>query len=202
LQGLTDTQQEILEYLSDYYHQKGVAPSQAEIAEHFKISGAGAYFHLVALSKKGKIALSEGKARSIKILDPEYAPRVEVFSLPYYPNAPKREELLSFTSKEHIKASTLLIEKGKGYFALRMGNNTMLNAGIKEGDLLYFERCEKANSKDIVAVSIMDEEEVLIRRFVRLGERYELLPECDNVGAIVCQECTIYGILRNVVRKL
>ncbi len=201
MKSLTKAQKDMLEYISAFSLERGIAPSQREIGKHFNISSAGVHYHLKALEKKGKVALSEGKARALKIQDPEFTKHIDAYQIPFYPSLPTRDLLLEGSSSYSMKVSSLLIQGDDKYFAVAMNNSSMENAGIKEGDILFFEKSSEASSNDIVCVSVMDEEEVLIRRISMLPGRFSLIPECDNVGSIVCQECTVYGILRKAVRS-
>ncbi len=201
MRTLTKAQKDILEYISAFSLKRGIAPSQREIGEYFGISSAGVHYHLKALEKKGKVALSEGKARALKIQDPAFTKHIDAYQIPFYPALPSRTDILEGRYEQSLKVSSLLIQDEDKYFAVAMDNSSMVNAGIKVGDILYFEKNSNAVGGDIVCVSVMEEEEVLIRRISILPGRFELIPECDNVGSIVCQECTVYGILKKAVRS-
>ena len=201
--ALTEAQRQILQFISLSMLQSGSTPSLSEIANAFNISPTGAFYHLKALEKKGHITISRGKARSIKILDPSFNHRADILSIPLYKTMPYSDQLEEQTNSENIQLSTLLLDKDKKYFCIAMDSNQMENAGIIKGDKLIFERVSSACDNDIVAVSpgVADScNEIMIRRLRLSRGRYELIPECDTIGALICQECHIYGILRNLVR--
>lgn len=200
---LTARQKEILEYISLVMLKKGTPPTLMEIGETFSISPAGVFYHLKALEKKGCITLTEGKARSIIVTDPDYTSRADIISIPLFSKMPFSDELEAMSASSSLRLSTLMIRSDKSYFAIIMDSSQMENAGIRKGDTLIFECTSEAGDNDIVAVSAgpADVNEVLIRRLLVAGGRYELIPDCDSIGAIICQTCHIYGILRALVRN-
>lgn len=201
--ALTARQKKILEYISLVMLKQGTPPSLRELGEEFGISPAGVFYHLRALEKKGCISLTEGKARSIMVLDPAYTSRADIVSIPLFQKMPFSDELEVMSASSVLRLSTLLVSSERKYFAVIMDSDQMENAGIRKGDTLIFEVAGTAHENDIVAVSAgpADVNEVLIRRLSVSPGRYELIPECDSIGAIVCQSCRIYGILRSLVRN-
>lgn len=201
--SVTSAQKSVLEYISDFALKNGYSPTYAEIGEHFGISKIAAREHVLALEKKGKVKIEDNKARSIKILDSAYTTRAEIVTLPYYKALPSREFFETQSPGASYKVSTLMVDKKKRYFALRMDNDTMAGAGIKAGDVLIFERANEARDNEIVFAcpETWIDEAPVIRTFKKYSTKFELQPECDNVGTIVCQSLQVYGILRLSLRN-
>ncbi len=202
--NLTAAQKNILSFVSTYIAENSTSPSVREIADRFGISSAGAWQHLVALEKKGHVALERGMARGIRILDEEYRPDTLSKMIPIYGLTDSHETMREGTSREYMKFPSTLLEEDKEYFGIRMVGEDMKNIAIKEGDLLVFERTDRIVQSAIVLArpdTGSDEDQAMVRRLERLVNNWTLVPECDSIGSTNCQRVIVYGILALVIRK-
>ena len=159
---LTDKQREILEYLKECILQKGYPPAVREICEavHLK-STSSVHAHLESLEEKGYIRKDPTKPRAIEILDDEFnLARREVINVPIVGTVTCGEPILA---EQNIQGyfpipPEYLHANGKNTFMLKVKGDSMINAGIRDGDLLFVRACSQVQSGEIAVVLISDEE--------------------------------------------
>jgi len=197
----TPRQQEVLHFITSFTELNSCPPTVRETAEHFSISVKAVQDHFTALRKKGYIAPSEGRSRSLKVLidDPEFKKpyRVPVLGtvaagLPIFCDE-------NYDGSVYVPAS--LIHKDGDYFALYVSGDSMINAGILDGDLALIRRQENASNGSIVVAFIEEDEKVTLKRFFKEPARIRLQAENEAYGPIYCQNVRILGILSNIIRN-
>ncbi|MGB9598195.1 MAG: transcriptional repressor LexA, partial [Candidatus Poribacteria bacterium] len=132
---LTIKQKEILDYIIDYIKDKGYPPVVRDIASYFKMSSKGAYDHLLAIEKKGYIKRNPTKPRAIELLDfidrdiPE-----PIINIPVLGKVAAGEPLLATENIERVISISSDMVRTEKPFALKVKGDSMINAGIMEGD--------------------------------------------------------------------
>lgn len=197
--GLTKRQEEVLDLIRAHHARKGGSPSLQELADDLGVSVAAAGFHVDALRKKGYVAKSTGKARGIELAEWE-GKLTGVALVPVVEEGDFSPKALSRT-KEYANAAGLGLDSGHEYFALRMRSDVLRNAAVLPGDLVIFRKTKNAANGDIVLASVEGDRQPRLRRWMRMSDKIQLLPECDNVGATSCQKCVVHGVVAALLRK-
>jgi repressor LexA len=198
MKALTERQQQVLDFIRDYTKQNVCPPTVREIAEYFSFSLRAAQDHIAALQKKGFLSLSEKRSRSIKIIQQE--DEQQLVRIPLLGTVAAGKPLLSEENFEgYVKIADTLLHRNKIYFALHVRGDSMIEAGILDGDLAVIERCATAENGTIV-VAVVDDA-ITLKRFYREPTRFRLQPENRQYNPIYCQDLRIVGILSNIIRS-
>lgn len=180
VKGLTRRQLEILELIHTYIDQSGMPPTRSEIADNlgFKSLNA-AEDHLKALEKKEFIKLIPGVSRGIRILKKTNNKNI---GLPIVGQVAAGQPILAIQHVEnYILLDPFLFEK-KADYLLRVKGESMLNAGIRDGDLLVVHSTRTARNNQIIVARLDDE--VTVKRFKKTSSKIYLMPENDNFDRI------------------
>jgi len=199
VRGLTVRQREVLDFINGYLEQHRYPPSIRDLAEHFRISIRGAYDHLKALRKKGYVRSSEGRSRSLEVLDDGSAERQH--RLVRIPLLGRVAAGLPVFADENVEGTIAVSDEllGAGsHFALRVRGASMCDAGILDGDIAIVRRQEDADNGDIVVAMI--QEAATLKRFFRESNRIRLQAENPDFPPIFTQNLRILGKLRAVQR--
>jgi repressor LexA len=159
---LTPTQDRTLTFIRRYLKRRGYAPSLIEIAEGIGITSKGtAHRHVQALADTGYIRLIPGRKRGIELVDEE---GITPTSLPLLGRIAAGQPIEAIAGQDRLDLSDLL---GPNRYALQVKGESMIEAGIFDGDLVVIERCDTADDGDIV-VALIDDEEATLKRLKRL----------------------------------
>ena len=197
----TERQKEILNFISDYQAENSYPPTVREIGDHFGVSIRAVQDHITALQKKGFITQTQKKSRSIKVLVDERQKDQGMFmeKVPLIGTIAAGKPLLCEENYEgYVTLTEPFIRPGKNYFALHVRGQSMINAGILEGDLAIIEQTSTATDGQIV-VAVIDDA-ITLKRYFKEPSRIRLQPENPAFHPIYCQDVRIVGILTNLVR--
>jgi repressor LexA len=166
MKEITPRQKAVLEFISDYIGQSGYPPTFQEIADAFGfVSKHGVVRHLEALERKGYITRSDTLARSIRIVHPRYKPAAEVVQVPLVGRVAAGYPVLAEENIERYVMLPRSLVKSEGrYFALRVQGDSMVNAGILDGDMVIVQSASSARVGEIVVALVGDE--VTVKRLV------------------------------------
>ena len=219
MQALTNRQQEALNFLRNYLAEHGFPPTLREISAHLGITGTvAAIHHLSALEKKGYLKRHAGGSRSITLfpqaveLPPPdtagpisfHSERCAALFLPVVGMVragmpqPPVEDIMEY----HPVADALARRTGAAFF-LKVKGDSMVNAGVFEGDLALIKPQPTAANRDMV-VAMVDGEATL-KWFHHEGDRIRLQPANPNYQPIYVtadQELTIVGKVVGLYRSL
>ena len=159
MQPLTKRQREILDYLNEFIQQHGYAPSLEEIGRKFALSSlATVHKHLTNLQEKGFIRRAWNRSRSVELLSSRAAGRaVEVPLLGYVAAGMPIEAL---ESDRTLPVPAALLGAGEHY-ALEESGDSMIEAGILDGDFALVKKTDTARDGEIVVALVRDEEATL-----------------------------------------
>ncbi len=196
MRSLTDRQREVLNFIAQFTEENGYPPTVREIGDNFSISLRAVQDHVAALQKKGYIALSQKRSRSIRVLKDErnvqvVSPAVKIPVIEgYFENkvALSDSEIISY-----INLSKPFVEPEKSYIAVRVPNDSLKNIGILENDFALIERKDLAEEGQIVLALI--DSEASLRRYYKEATRIRLQAENPDYQSIYCQEVKIVGVL-------
>ena len=208
---LTLRQQEILGYVQLHMQQHGTWPSFREIQAHFGFKSTNAVMgHLRALERKGYMSRVPGQARTFRITmgfeeDQLPADARAVVDIPVYGNIaagyPDGVEPSGEIGRLQIDAETAGIRQSRRAFALKVHGDSMVDAGILDGDIVILEP-RPPNNGDIVAALI--DGETTLKRFIRKGHRAPFL-KAENRSYRQLHpvaELIVQGVAKAVVRNL
>ena len=201
MKGITDRQKEVLTFISTYTEENSYPPTVRDISEHFGISLRAVQDHILALQKKGFLSQSQKKARSIRVLSDcrEKEPETFISKVPLLGTVAAGKPLLSEENLDgYVNLTEPFVRPGKSYFALRVRGQSMINAGILDGDLAVVEQASTAIDGQII-VAVIDDA-ITLKRYYKETDRIRLQPENPDFQAIYCKDVRIVGILSNIVR--
>jgi repressor LexA len=154
MHALTKRQQMVLEYISQSITDKGYPPTLREIGAHMDIrSTNGVNDHLRALERKGYLKHESMKSRALKPVWFDKKDHPELIDVP----------LVASNIEETIKLDSFLVGDHQELFAVKAPDNSMIEAGIREGDFVFAERKNTARADDIVVVAVT--EGMFIRKY-------------------------------------
>ena len=190
---ITDKQREILEYIKETILKKGYPPAVREICEavHLK-STSSVHSHLETLEEKGYIRRDPTKPRTIEIIDDCFnLTRREVVNVPLVGTVAAGVPLLAEENIENYYPIPVELLPNAETFMLNVKGNSMINAGIFDGDQLIVERCSTAYDGEIV-VALVDDS-ATVKRFYKEDGYYRLQPENDEMDPIIVDHLEILG---------
>lgn len=189
---------EICQYAEQYYLQNGISPSTTKIAEEVGISRGTVYKYLVAMNDRGVIEYDGHDIQTdvTRKLNTETSQTAIVGSVPC--GSPQYEEE---NIEEYISLPTAIFGKGD-FYILRASGDSMVDAGIDDGDLVVVRKQNYADDGDIV-VALVDNQNTL-KTFYRdeQGRKIILHPENESMDDIVIDNCYIQGIACHVIKAL
>jgi repressor LexA len=200
---LTGRQQEIWDFLVDYVDRHGYPPTVREIGEAVGLaSPSTVHAHLANLERAGLLKRDPTKPRALELVGREPATAATVPKLPLLGQIAAGGPLLA---DQNIEDHLAVPERLKGDFLLRVKGDSMVNAGILDGDLLVVQRAQDARNGDIVVALAGDDEsadEATVKRFFREQGRVRLQPENDALEPIYAANVQILGKVVGVFREL
>ena len=195
-----DKQKEIYEFLKTYTENKGYPPSVREICEAVNLrSTSTVHGHLKRLEKKGLIKRDPTKPRALEIVELNSTKR-EMLNIPIVGKVTAGLPILATENIEDTFSLPLdFIKHDRELFMLKVTGDSMINAGIREGDLAIIEQTNAALNGEIVVALI--ENEATIKRFFKEKDSIRLQPENDAMAPIIVDDCSILGKLVGLFRQ-
>lgn len=202
MKTVTDRQKAIATYIATFIKEKKYSPSVRDIASEFGFSVKAGHDHLKALERKGIIRMTPGVSRSIELIDDQFSPQAETIQVPLVGTIAAGKPLLSEENIEYnLDVPATMLHGGKHtYFALHVRGESMIEAGINDGDVVILEQCESAERGQIVAASV-DDDGITLKRFYPMQDYIELRPCNSSMGPIRTRDCRIHGKLVLLVRS-
>jgi repressor LexA len=206
---LTERQRQILDFLTSYVDAHGYPPTVREIGEAVGLaSPSTVHAHLANLERAGLLKRDPTKPRALELTARERPqPAAEdVHRLPLVGEIAAGGPLLAEENVENHLAVPETLARGDGEeFLLRVKGDSMINAGILDGDIVVVHRQPDARDGEIVvALAGQDEsaDEATVKRFYREAGRVRLQPENDTLEPIYADHVQILGTVTGVFRKL
>ncbi len=193
-------QQQILDYIKEEILKRGYPPAVREICEAVNLkSTSTVHAHLERLEKNGYIRRDPTKPRAIEIVDDSFQQvRTEMVSIPVVGRVAAGEPILAEQNIEsYFPVPASMVPSGDS-FVLNVKGDSMINAGIHSGDLIFVESCNTARNGDMVVALI--EDSATVKTFYMEKDHIRLQPENDDMDPIIVDECTILGKVFGVFR--
>ena len=198
MENLTKRQKEVLDVIKKYIATNGYPPTVREIGDILGLSSpATTQVHFNNLVKKGYIKKKDNMNRTIELLvENEYLNKNdEIATIPLLEKVTVGNPIEAIENPSNFfKIPTSFIPKSKELFALNVDDESMINAGIFDNDVVIIERSNSANNGDIVVV-MTDNNEVTLKRFYKEKKHFRLQPENDTMTPIILENVTILGKL-------
>ncbi len=193
-------QQEILEYIKETILKKGYPPAVREICEAVSLkSTSSVHSHLETLEENGYIRRDPTKPRAIEILDDHFnLTRREVANIPLIGSVAAGQPILAQENIENYFPVPVDLIPNQETFILKVKGESMINAGILDGDHIIVAQQETADNGDIV-VALLDDS-ATVKRFYREDSQIRLQPENDTMEPIYATDVQILGKVVGLLR--
>ena len=200
---LTDRQQQIFNFIQQYIESTGYPPTLREIGKKFGISSTfGVKRHLDALVKKGYLNIGSNQSRALSIVDSMGAKAEKlaekVFEIPVVGRVAAGYPILAEENIEgSIALDPALLNNNPDCFGLKVRGDSMIDAGIFEGDTVIVNPQKSANNEEIIVAMLGDE--ATLKRFLIRGNNYALKPENDAYSEIPLNDREDFSIIGKVL---
>lgn len=197
-QPLTRRQSQILEFFREYSTLHGISPTLEEIARHFGVNKVTIFGHVSELERKGVLTRTGKRvSRGLKLAGPSASgptPRLSILG-----TIAAGSPIEAIESPEHLDLSDL-IPDDRDVYALRVRGDSMVDDGIRDGDIVLVERRQAARNGETV-VAILEGEEATLKRFYREPTGIRLQPANSSMEPIIVSEVEVRGVVIGVVRR-
>lgn len=204
MKDLSNKQQIILNYIKKEITDTGYPPSVREICKAVGLkSTSTVHSHLNTLVKKGYIRKGDNKNRAIEVIDTEDAfidiPKKEVANVPLVGRIAAGEPILAVENVDDLFPIPVDWVGNNETFVLQVKGDSMIDAGILNGDYVVISVQSTARNGDIVAALLDDE--TTLKRFYKESDHFRLQPENKTMEPIIVKDVNILGILKCVIRR-
>lgn len=199
---ITAKQQQILEYIKEQILEKGYPPAVREICDAVNLSSTSSvHSHLATLEKNGYIRRDPTKPRAIEICDDSFQMvRREMTSIPVIGRVAAGQPILATENIENYFPLPVEYVPNADTFILKVKGESMINAGIFDGDFIFVEKCNTARNGDMV-VALVDDS-ATVKTFYKESDHIRLQPENDTMDPIIVENCEILGKVFGVFRLM
>lgn len=208
---LTKRQQAVLDCIEEFISEKGYGPTVREVCQKLGLSSPSTvHVHLKALEDKGLINRDPLKSRSITLAHPEESPYSDFASqgndygsivrLPLVGNVAAGSPLLADENITEMISLPTDIVGDQASFLLSVHGESMIEAGINDGDYIVVREQQTANNGDIVVALIDDG--ATVKRFFKESDHIRLQPENSSMDPIIVRECSIVGKVVALFRRV
>ena len=191
---------EILEYIKSQILERGFPPAVREICEAVNLkSTSSVHSHLETLEKNGYIRRDPTKPRAIEICDDSFQMiRTEMVNIPVVGQVAAGTPILAEENIDnYIPIPVSMCPKGDS-FIVNVKGNSMINAGIFNGDMLFVHACNTAENGEKVVALIDDS--ATVKTYYKEKGHIRLQPENDEMDPIIVENCQILGKVFGVLR--
>ena len=207
---LTFQQEKLLKFIIDYQKQNNVTPSFDEMKDGLDLKSKSGIHRIVsALEERGYIKKLNNRARAIEIIknvnliDTESGNnKNNIISIPILGKIAAGLPIEAISDNtNYIELPETLLKKGE-YFILNVEGDSMIEAGIFDGDQVVIRKANDANNGEIV-VALIDNNEATLKRIFKRGQQVALQPENSNYKTVIYgpDRIQIQGVLKHLIRS-
>ena len=207
---LTFQQEKLLKFIIDYQKQNNVTPSFDEMKDGLDLKSKSGIHRIVsALEERGYIKKLNNRARAIEIIknvnliDSENGKnKNSIISIPILGKIAAGLPIEAISDNtNYIELPETLLKKGE-YFILNVEGDSMIEAGIFDGDQVVIRKANDANNGEIV-VALIDNNEATLKRIFKRGQQVALQPENSNYKTVIYgpDRIQIQGVLKHLIRS-
>lgn len=199
---INEKQEEILNYIKNEIINRGYPPTVRDICAAVNLrSTSSVHAHLAVLEKEGYILRDKTKPRAIEIVDDSFnATRREIVNIPVVGRVAAGEPILAVQNIDSYFPIPAEYLHNHTTFMLNVKGDSMINAGIFNGDTIIVEECKSPNNGEIVVALIDDS--ATVKTFYKEEDHIRLQPENDTMEPIIVQDCEIIGKVIGLVRMM
>jgi repressor LexA len=199
--NLTKRQQEILDFVKRYVGEHGYPPTVRDIGKAIGLtSSSTVHAHLANLEKVGVLKRDPTKPRALEVLVHRARGAVAPGGLPLVGQVAAGSPVLAEENIEEYVTVPEIAGGDQGEFVLEVKGDSMINAGILEGDHVIVRKQETAENGEIVVALVG--EEATVKRFFREEQHVRLQPENDALEPILTREAQLLGRVVGVCRRV
>ena len=202
---LTKRQDDTLKFIKEYIVSHGYPPTVREIADAINVSSpATVQAHLDCLADKGYIKKGNNKNRTIELMvENEFIPKSEqIIDVPLLGKITAGSPIEAIENpNEFFSLPAYLVPNNKEVFTLLVSGESMINAGIHDGDIIIVERRNTARNGEMV-VAMTEDNEVTLKTFYKENGYFRLQPENDTMDPIILNNVFILGKAIGLYRKI
>ena len=193
-------QQQILDYIKEQTLKRGYPPAVREICSAVGLSSTSSvHAHLSTLEKNGYIKKDPTKPRAIEIVDESFQQvRTEMTSIPIVGTVAAGQPILAEENIVGYFPIPMELVPNAETFALKVKGDSMINAGIFNGDSIFVQKCDTANNGDTVVALV--EDSATVKTYYKEKGHYRLQPENDTMEPIIVDDVKILGKVFGVFR--
>ena len=207
---LTFQQEKLLKFIIDYQKQNNVTPSFDEMKDGLDLKSKSGIHRIVsALEERGYIKKLNNRARAIEIIknvnliDTESGKnKNNIISIPILGKIAAGLPIEAISDNtNYIELPETLLKKGE-YFILNVEGDSLIEAGIFDGELVVIRKANDANIGEIV-VALIDNNEATLKRIFKRGQQVALQPENSNYKTVIYgpDRIQIQGVLKHLIRS-
>ncbi|ACA39280.1 LexA repressor [Lysinibacillus sphaericus C3-41] len=204
MKKVSKRQEDILAFIKDEVRAKGYPPSVREIGEAVGLaSSSTVHGHLARLEQKGFIRRDPTKPRAIEILEPEESiQKQHVIHVPLVGKVTAGSPITAIENiEEYFPLPDTYGTSEDQLFMLEIMGESMIEAGILDGDLVIVKQKSTANNGDIV-VAMTAEDEATVKRFFKEKNHFRLQPENSSMEPIIVDQVSIGGQVVGLYRRV
>lgn len=204
-----DKKEELLNFIKKYVDDNGYPPTVREMCRAIKVNSTSTIaYHLARLEDEGSIKKNPNKNRALEVVDNFTTKFAKVItsndtagltSIPMLGVITAGEPILAVENCEEYFMVSPNLFRGDGLFMLTVKGESMINAGIFDGDQIIVRQQTYADNGEIVAALI--DGSATVKRFYKEDGHYRLQPENDTMSPIIVDDCQIIGKVVGLVRK-
>jgi len=203
-EDLSKKQGMILNFIKNEIGKKGYPPSVREICKAVELSSTSTvHSHLTALEKKGYIRKGNNKNRAIEVIDQDTVmydlPKKEITHIPLIGSIAAGQPILAVENVEDLFPVPVEWVDNSESFVLKVKGDSMIDAGIFDGDYVVISRTSVARNGEIIAALV--DEEATLKRFFREKHHIRLQPENKTMSPLLVEDVIVLGRLKCVIRK-
>lgn len=204
--GLSDKQSKILDFIKSEITQKGYPPSVREICVAVGLkSTSTVHSHLKKLESLRYIKKDPTKPRTIEVLDGKLKnnekkkKNEDTLDIPIVGSVTAGEPIIAVEDIEDYLPLPKKMIKSSDCFLLKIKGESMIEAGILDGDLILVNKTNSAKNGDIV-VALLNDNESTVKRFYKEEDRIRLQPENSTMEPIYATDVKILGVVKSLIR--
>ncbi|WP_223700107.1 transcriptional repressor LexA [Sutcliffiella deserti] len=202
---LSKRQQDILNFIKKEVQDKGYPPSVREIGEAVGLaSSSTVHGHLARLESKGLIRRDPTKPRAIEIrsMEDELTPKISAVNVPIIGKVTAGQPITAIENVEdYFPLPERYVSPDEQVFMLEVMGDSMIEAGILDGDYVIVRQQQSANNGEIV-VAMTEDDEATVKRFFKEKDYIRLQPENSTLDPIIVRNVTILGKVIGVYRNI
>ncbi len=192
-------EEELLNFIRNHQEEFGYPPTVREMCRAIKVSSTSTIsYYLNKLENNGLIKKSPNKNRALEIVG-ETINFSDYVKIPMVGKITAGEPILAVENTEEYFLASPSLFRGDGLFILTVSGESMINAGIFDGDKIVIRQQSSAENGEIVAALI--DGMATVKRFYKEDGRYRLQPENDAMGPIYTDHIEILGKVIGLIRK-